>query len=379
LILIGYAEAATIGVSPSIIRLNKVLKGGYSETAILTSTSIEAPLKAHLTKEGEISEWMNFDPIDEEFIFSKDEPYGFMLIIQPPEDTLSGNYTGILKITTDEIATVESGAGSSVLAQVAVLIYVEVIGDQIIACRAGAIYTGGAEIGSPFSFHATISNDGNARIRPKVTINVLDQYQSQILKTHTVFGDEVLPTRSKETLRNVENDLPVGQYFADIYIEECDVHKLTTFDILQKGQMSDSGELIGIKTNDVASVNELVPIVPIFRNTGARKVLAQFKGEITNLGSSRTVQVLESEAIEVEPGGTVEFKLFFIPEEVAEYQISGRVVYNNKFTFDDSSRIVKVLDEGKDPNWLIYLMIYFIIGLLILILIAKIRKAKKRR
>lgn len=376
---VSFADAASIGVSPSIIRLSRMLKEGYAETQVVVSTSIVEPLRAHLTREGEIADWMSFAPNQTEFIFSRDEPFGLNLIIQPPADTQNGNYTGILKMTTDELATVERGAGSSVIAQVALLIYVEVTGEEFIQCRAGAISTISAEVGDPIVFRATVNNDGNTRLRPKIILSILDQYQTQTLLTSTFLGSQVLPTRGKEILKEIENNLPVGQYFADIYIEDCDVTKLTTFDILEKGQFSDTGELIGIKTNNVVGVNELLPIVPIFRNTGARRELAQFKGEIRDLKTDKIVHVLESDSLEVAPGDTVEFRMFYTPDRSGDYQISGRVVYNNKITFEERSMTIKVAGSSENYSWLLFLMLYFIIGLVILILIGKIRKARKRR
>lgn len=197
------ASAAIIGVSPSIARFPKMLKGGYAETPVLVTTSNEVPIKAHLTPEGDIKDWIIFDPDETNFTFSKDDPYDFTMIIQPPGDTQSRNYSGLLKITTDELETVESGAGSSIIAQISLLIYVEVIGDEIILCRAGAISASSAEIGSPFGIRATVFNDGNVRLRPEIEINVWDQYQSTIVFSKTFLGGQILPTKN----RIIENEI----------------------------------------------------------------------------------------------------------------------------------------------------------------------------
>jgi hypothetical protein len=122
-------------------------------------------------------------------------------------------------------------------------------------------------------------------------------------------------------------------------------------------------------------------IAPIFRNTGNRKVVAQFKGEIRSLKNNKLVKALESDKLDVIPTETVELRMFFTPEQEGDYQISGRVVYNNKITFDENSRIVKIIKgQGqKGIGWIFFIMLYLVIGLLILILIGKIRKAKKKR
>ncbi len=373
--------SAVIGVSPSIARFPKMLKGGYAEVNVVVTTSTEMPLKAHFAKEGEIADWIILDPNEEDFIFSREEPYRVNLIIQPPQDAKNGNYSGILKITTDEYATVETGAGSSVIAQVGLLIYVEIIGDEIIVCRAGAISTTSAEVNQPFIIRTTVYNDGNVRLRPEIKVDVWDQYKSQIVFSNTFLGDQILPTRSKEIIKEIQNNLPLGQYFADVIVKECYVTKTTTFDVVEKGQIADSGVLIGIRTNDFGYTNEPLPIAPLFENNGNRKVIAQFKGEIKNLQTGKIETVLESDQLEVNPQESIEFRLFWTPEEIGEYQISGRVVYNNKITFQEQSKVVKIIkgdSKFKFPSELLFIF-YIIIGLIILILIGKIRKARKKR
>jgi hypothetical protein len=373
-------SAAIIGVSPSIVRFNKMIKGGFAETKITITTSTELPIRAHFTREGEIKDWISFAPEEEVFNFSKSKPYEFMLVIQPPPDAKNGNYTGSLKITTDELATVSIGAGSSIIAQIELMLYIEVIGDEIVQCKAGAISAYSSEIGKPFNVRATVQNDGNVRLRPEVKVDVWDQYQTRVIFSNTFFGDQILPTRSKDILKEINNELPVGQYFADIYLKECDVSTTATFDVVEKGQISDAGQLIGIRTNEIAYTKEPMPVIPVFQNNGGRKVVAQFKGEVINLGTNKIERVLESDSLEVQPGETMEFNMIFIPEEPGEYQISGRIVYNNKITFNEASRVVKVINPDKKStiSGTLYLVLYFIILLVILIMIARIRRAKRK-
>ncbi|MEM4397099.1 MAG: hypothetical protein QW757_00575 [Candidatus Woesearchaeota archaeon] len=376
-ILFSYnVNSAVIGVSPSIARFPKMIKGGYAQLDVTVTTSTDFPLTARIKKEGEIAEWLKLNPENESFEFSKSKPYTFTLIIEPPKDTPSGNYSGILKITTDTYATVESGAGSSVMAQVGLLIYVEVIGEEIILCRAGAISAESSEINQPFLVSAIIYNDGNVKLRPEIKVDVYDQYKTKIVYSASVLGDQILPTTSKQITKEIKNNLPIGQYFADIYVKECNTQKFVTFDIVEKGQIADSGKLIGIRTNDIGYENEILPIAPLFQNTGSRKVIAKFKGEIKNLKTGKIEQVLETEEIEVPSQETIEFKLFFLPKETGQYQISGRVLYNNKITFEEQSKQVRILKKDKKISGFIIFILYIIIGSIILILIKKLKKKR---
>ena len=379
-IMLHSVSGAVIGISPSIASFSSMIKGGYAERNAVVSTSYIQPVRAHFIVEGDIKDWITFLPEDNEFVFSRDEPYSFTFIIQPPEDTENGNYSGIVKVRTDELISVESGAGSSVIAEIGMLVYVEVIGDQIIACRAGAISTTSAEVGTDFRVNAVVNNDGNVRFRPQVLVDVWDQYRTQIVLSERFLGPQILPTRSSQFSGEIANSLPVGQYFADIYVQECDVRKTATFDIVEKGGIADSGSLLGIRTNEVGYINEPMPVFSLFKNSGTRKVIAQLKGEIKNMNTGKVVQVLESDSLEVNPQETIEFRMFFIPEQEGPYQVTGRVVYNNKITFDEQGTVFKILkkDSGFRLSWLFILILYFIIGLLILIMIGKIRKARRK-
>jgi hypothetical protein len=355
-----------------------MIKSGYAEAPVVVSTSFAQNIRGRIEPVGEIAEWINYEPEDSKFVFSQKEPYSFIMIIEPPIDTPSGNYTGQLKFTTEELASVSEGAGSSVIAQVIMLIYVEVIGDEIVACRAGAFSVENSEIGEPFLVSGTVFNDGNVRLRPQFIIQVYDQMQTQIIYTSSFLGTQILPTKTKDIFQEVSHNLPIGQYFAQVTLPECDVSEKTTFDVVEKGQISDSGRMIGIRTNPTANANELMPIFPVFENLGQRKVTAFFKGELRDLKSDRVVAVLDSEKIEVNPHETIEFKMYYTPKKSGEYLVSGRVHYNNKITFDEQSKVIEVKGNGFSMSWMLYLILYMIIGLLILILIGKIKKAKKK-
>ncbi|MCM2325849.1 MAG: hypothetical protein NDI94_05270 [Candidatus Woesearchaeota archaeon] len=378
-LLMQSSFASIVGISPSIARFHKVLKNGYAEIEAVASTSFEQDIVANLKPEGEISDWITFSPKEDQFVFSREEPYAFTMIVQPPIDTPAGNYTGVLKVTTGELGAVEEGAGSAVIAQVVMLIYVEVVGEEVISCRAGAISIGNTEIDDPFNVKATVWNDGNVRLRPQFQVRVFDQYQTKDLMQSNFLGSQILPTKSKELVSEVNNELPIGQYFAEIYLPQCDVSQRVTFDIVEKGKISDSGNLIGIRSVDKAYANQFVQIMPVFQNLGERKVVAFFKGEIRDLKTDRVITPLESDKITVDPGQTVEFSMYFQPKKGGEYQVSGRVNYNSKITFNEKSKVITVEGETFGFSWVFYLIAYLIIGLLILIMIGKIRKARHRR
>ncbi len=382
LMLISPCLALNIGLSPGVISFDNMVKGGYAEASALISTSSTEALRGHFEVEGEIAEWITIEPDPEEFTVSVDNPYGFRIVVQPSADAKNGNYTGILRIQTDSLATVERGAGSSVIAAVAMKINIEITGEETINCNAGALSISSTEIDEPFTVGASVLNTGNVRLRPTFLIEIWDQSQQSIVLTKTFLGTEILPTTQKRIVQNVEQDLDIGQYFADITLKECGITETHTFDVLEKGGIADRGQFVGIRTNKYAYIGQPNPIIPVFRNTGKRTVVAKFQGQIQFLDENKLVDTLESDELSIEPGQTQEFTLYFTPEKRGKYQVTGRILYNKKITFEEKSAVIEVVpskQKNEIVNIVFLFILYLIVGLVILILLAKIRKERKKR
>jgi hypothetical protein len=376
------ADAVNIGVSPGVINFPGMIKSGYAEKEVLISTSSPAMINGHFQVEGEIKDWIRISPDGKAFNISADSPYRFKVIIQPPQDAKNGNYTAILRMQTDSLAAITSGAGSSVIAAVALKINIEVTGQESIACNAGGISISSTEIGMPFTVMATVSNNGNVRLRPEILVDVKNQDQSKTVYSTSFFGLEILPTTSGRIVQSLNNPLPVGQYFVELTFRECDRTQILTFDVFEKGMVADSGEFVGIRTNNYAYINEQNPIVAVFRNTGARTVVAKFKGQIDYLTDGKILMPLESDELSINPGELMEFRMFFSPQKEGKYQVSGRIIYNSKITFEEKSTVIEAVKGQPQPlrmDMALLFILYLVIGLAILILLAKIRKERKKK
>ena len=191
--LSGAAYAAVIGISPSVAYFPQMIKGGYAEREFLLTTNSVENITATVEFEGEIASWMTLNTEEELVTISYDNPYKFKLIIQPPGNARNGNYSGMMRITSSPLGSVTSGAGSAVMAAVAVRINLEIIGEEIISCRAGAIQISPTEIGLPYTFSSTIHNDGNVKIRPEIVVDIYDQNGITLLDTRNFLGNQVMP------------------------------------------------------------------------------------------------------------------------------------------------------------------------------------------
>jgi len=134
------------------------------------------------------------------------------------------------------------------------------------------------------------------------------------------------------------------------------------------------GVLLDIVVKNSADVDETLPILALFKNTGEKGVDAQFRGKITL--DDKIIQILESEKNFVPISGTSDFNFYFTPKNAGKYIVSGRVFYSNKKTFELSA-IVNVISKKFSLKSLILPLIYAILILGAIFLLYKIKKESK--
>jgi hypothetical protein len=364
-------SGVNIGISPGSLHFKNMLRNGYSERLVTitigTSESVDVKIKAR----GEIADWLEFSAI--KFNVSEDSPYVLKIIVKPPADIPNGNYNGFIRFTTSALGTAVPGEAASVVrASVDLAVTVTITDTEIIGCRANRFSVNSAEKNYPVEFTLSIINDGNIRLKPKITIDIWDQEQLNLVKFIEFKDIEILPSVQKTIVIKVPtDDLAIGQYWADIAAVDCFVSDTLTFDVLEPGTLRAHGILTQIIGKVWAQVGETIPIVAFFSNKGEKEVIAQFKGKITLYDN--IVKILESEKLEVPINTDINFTMFFTPEKVGRYVVSGRVFYDNKRTYE-SSTIINVEPAPEKP--LNLKLIYGIILAIILILFYKIRKER---
>ncbi len=382
LLLATSVLAIGLGVNKGRIHYEDVLQNGYAQEEVIVTTDSEEPITGTYQFEGSIAPWLRVEPEAEFFSFSRSEPYKLVVIVEPPADAQLQEYSGGVRILTGEIGRTGGGLiGTTTRAAFLIRIGLGLSGTQHIECRAGGIQIQDTEIEQPFDFMATVVNRGNVRIQPDFVIQVFDRFQEELMMNVTVPMDrEILPTVTQEFLTQIQQELPPAQYWARVNVPLCDDASLVTFDVLDRGGIADKGELVRIDASNWASTGDILPIYAIFKNTGSRTVIAKFKGTITT-SDGKLVKVIETDQYNVPPGQTAEIETFFNPTEAGRYIVSGRVLYNNKLTFQKSTIInvqgpmLVAARQFGGPILLILLII--IVILLILIMIAKKRRRRR--
>ncbi len=371
--------SVSIGISPGRVEFDNLLRDGYAERTVIITTSSEEEISGHFKVTGDIKDWLSFEPSTDTFTMSRSNPYRLKIIIRPPADMPTGNYSGNIEFITDTIGSIGGRAGGIIKTAVILILNSEVSGEEITECSAGAFEINDVEEGFPIEFSANIFNGGNVRIRPKITVDIWDQLQENLLLTGEYTGEEVLPTTERKITGQIKNNLAVGQYWATIKAEECGSEAFLTFNIVEEGGIVDKGYFKGLLNQPWVYVGQTVEIVAEFLNQGKRSVKAKFKGAIRR--DDEIVEVIETDEILVPSGEQGDFFIYFTPKEEGRYTLNGRILYNKKLTFEKGTVINAVLpeaQENEESNNFLPFIIYLVIIVTIIFILRKIIKERKK-
>jgi hypothetical protein len=377
-----FVNAVGISVTKAVLDYDNVLRGGYAEDMFYVSTdaSFNVPLSYELS--GDVASWVKIEPdINSANVsfFVNNSNYRYLrVIITPPSDIPVGTYAGTLRIITGTLNNPEGQYGSQLQAAFMIRMNVKITGTEFLSCNGGGVIISDTEVASPLEYYMSVSNNGNVRVKPNVTIDIWNQDQTTLVMTKTIeFSNaEVYPTTTQALSNSFNNNLRIGQYWAYVTIAPCGNSVLTTFSVYDKGAIVDTGEFLRLDNVAWAKIGEVVPIIATFKNTGTRTVSAKFKGVITS--DNTIVETIDSEFYDIAPGITTSITTYFTPKKLGQYTITGRILYNNKLSFEKNSMLT-VNDglEKQEFNWL-YVLILILIIVVVLLLLINIRKKKHR-
>ncbi|MDD5086413.1 MAG: hypothetical protein PHV16_01545 [Candidatus Nanoarchaeia archaeon] len=369
-------DALGIGISPGTVSFDKMLKGGYAERTVKISTNSEETLIARFDVNGDMAQWIRFEPESKKFNISLSEPYELKIIIEVPEDARNDIYTGTIDFVGEGFGDISGRAGGFVNPAVRLMMSTTVSDEQIKSCNSGAFSFQDIEVGFPLELSMLVKNTGNVRINPLIIYDIWDQSQEKIIMSGEFRYPEVLPTTERRITRSIPNELEIGQYWANVSTDECGASSLLTFSVVERGAIADKGILEMIKIKTWASVYEPIEVNAIFRNDGSRTVYAKFKGDIKI--DNRIVKVIETEEVAVSSNERQEFITYFTPEFPGRYIVSGRVIYNQKLTYEKAA-VLNITPAEAGETSIIPLIIYIIIIITIIFLIRKIIMTKNKR
>ena len=377
-ITLPIADAVSIGVSPGNVMFDNMLKGGYAERTVKVTTNSNEDIIARLDVSGEIADWLRLEPDNKTFMLSSAKPYELKLIIETPDDARSDSYSGNIEFIIESFGDISGRAGGFVKPGVRLIISAVVSDKEIRTCNSGAFDFDDIEIGFPLKLFLTVANDGNVRIKPKISFDIWDQNQEKLVMSESFSGSEILPTTQEQITKTFSNNLEIGQYWANVDVDECGSSSLLTFSVVEKGGIVDNGVFEGITNKPWVYVEEPVEIKATFKNNGPRTVYAKFMGDVKL--DNKIVEVIETEEIDVLSQETADFISYFTPDKPGRYVVSGRIIYNRKLSYEKASVINAnyPTEIGQGIKFL-PLVIYIIIIVTILFLARSIIKTKRRK
>lgn len=358
-----------LGVSPASITFEDMTRNGYAEQEILISEVFTGDFTLEYDSN---SEWVIVE--FEKPTVGLNSPTKAIVKANLPEDAGNGEYDFKVRIYATPESTQQGEKASSIISAVSINIKITVTGTEIASCAVGGVSASNTEQGYPTEISTSIKNDGNVRLRPEVKVEIYDQLQENLLLEEEYTTDEILPTTTSKTINPIENNLAIGQYWAKIQVPLCNYVSTRTFDVVQKGEIVDRGELVRI--NFQASEGSITPIRALFKNTGPRIVSAKFKGEI--LKDGKIVELIETDLVDVNPGETEIFEAYYENLLRGEYVVKGRVLYNNKLSYEKTAAIdITGAVVSADTSSSISLWPISIITIIIILLVMIIRKRKR--
>jgi hypothetical protein len=375
-VILSSGASATLGVSPASLGFPNMLRAGFSQRSILISTLSDSMI-VDLVAGGNISSWINFS--QNNISVSTGNPKMVYVMIRPPRDMPNGNYSGYITVKRRSEGALEQieGIGNVVTMSIKIPVDVQITDREILACTAYSFSIESVEEGADSSIRMFLRNEGNVRISPELKVDVWNQERTEIVKFFSFIPESMLPSIDEEISFPLPADgIAIGQYWADLSVDECGASDVVTFDVLEKGALSSVGRLLQITSTPWINALETAKIDAVFINEGKKTVSARFQGTVSYAG--QILSVLESESVSVSPQETVSLTTFFKPESQGRYVVEGKVYYDKKFTFS-ASTIINVR-EKKAQLFSVITVIYIIIaGASLFFLFAIFKKRRKRR
>lgn len=326
-LLIG--NAAAISVSPPRVELENVPKEFAVEKKVILA-GITPLSTVRVSKSGEGSEWISL-PLGEEFTFPDTGEIAFPLTLNIPAKAPNGKYKTRIHIIADAPKVSQKANSAAVSSGVFVDVSFTVSGEEVKQYSITHINIPEVEVGSPLPIILKIRNDGNVLAKPaKVDLTIKDKKKKSVL-----FSDSsskisaVEPFSSGESVATFMVDFPAELYFADVNVHKDSgiMHEEDIpFEILEKGSMESSGELLFLTVQD--NVTEIAKIEASFKNTGSIGFYAMLEGEVYRDGS--LVDTFTSEQVFFDKGETNDFKFFYTISKEGHHTVKASAAFIGK-------------------------------------------------
>ena len=334
--------AAGLGVAPTEIHLDDVLRGSEVLRSIRVFNIGEETVSFRLTASGEAAEWISFcDPDDPATTVETVTAPGngkaeVWVKFKIPEDAADGIYTATIYVesTPSEEAelTGEGEAAQSVALQMTSRVTIEVTGSQILTGNVRGISAVDVEVNYPLRIMVEFKNTGNVVATPQIGVEISkdDEAIGSFISAEAkvkVANSEIISVEWDTTGREL------GDYLARAAVSlggEVIATEELNFAILPVGTLTREGVFTELALEGNPKLGTIAKIQATFFNTGQIDTKARFIGEV--YCDNELVDTPEGEEVLIPVGQRDALTSYFKPDEPGDYDIKGYVNYEGKKT-----------------------------------------------
>ncbi|HEX9664311.1 MAG TPA: hypothetical protein VGA49_00665 [Patescibacteria group bacterium] len=382
----GVVQAVSLGISPSRVVVDHLLRGShYEKTIVLSRSDASQALNFQVDFEGEAADWVSTNYGRSFTIPTEVQRFPVNVMVDVPADTANGTYEGRLVFKGAPTETTRPEGQNVVSFNVNAILNLEltVVGDQVLDYQVSTVKVPNIEEGTPISVYLVVQNNGNVAARPtRLQVDFYDKFQKVLLDSVSVTEmNSVEAFRTGNVIADINTNLGVGQYWAFIKVYrdgQVIMETKVPFDILEIGSLEKRGEFRELLFKRQVNVGEVQKFTGIFENLGATPVFAKLVLEISR--GDQLVDVVEGDRIRVERGKTGNTVAYYTPSTAGVYSVRAHINYDNKTTdVKDAQMVVRGIVTSMIVTAIETQGLLILVILLLIIIAVALHYSKKRK
>jgi len=383
MILFSRFDAMAAGVSPGMVKIDKILSGTeYKTKVVFSRADVALPVQLKIEIEGK--DGKTIVPLLKESLFELKAGQHFLEFpfLIDAKELPGGDYEARIKgvfVYPDDKAK-SGSAGMTILTGAVATVRFNVTSDQVSDFEVGNMNIADSEDDSPVFISYEINNKGNVQARPvKIGIVAMDMNDvSKEYKGEVAQAKLALAPIMQISSYTVESGLilPTGEYGAKVvFYGESDKELYSQdakFRSYPAGTLDQTAELLEFTIEkDEWAVGEVVAFRGKIKNTGKAMAKGQFVVEVF-LGGKR-LDYLKGNEVKIPKGKAHDEELMFTLTKSGQYKVKAQFKYGISSTENK-----EVVFRVKGNSWMIALIGAVIVLILSFAVIMLVRRKQKK-
>ncbi|MEA3144563.1 MAG: hypothetical protein QOG31_1887 [Thermoplasmata archaeon] len=319
-----------LGVTPIRLELTGLQAGQSYRQVISVQNPCTFQRSITTERDGVAGGWATLSPAT--FDVAASSARDVEVLLRVPGNQGPGSQSGFLRFIA-AAGNAPGGSGQAVSAAVAVPLNLTVGGTAVVKFAWSAPRVEDVPQGADVHAFALARNEGNVRAMALLRGDILPFTGAGSLQNAT--GSLSLdPGEEKEVQVTFPAGLAAGQYRAHLRADGLD--ETLPFKVTPPGATPPDGTLKALLHTARGTAGQPVRIDGWFQNTGLLPIRgAQLKAEVRKDGT--LLAPLQSDALAVAPGQSVNLTVYWVPPSGGTYAIVGNVVYDGFLTPESQS------------------------------------------